>query len=99
MSGMAELLAKAGYCISGSDLEENDRTVFLKKMGLEIYIGHDKDNVLDANLVVFSSAVNHDNIEIRKAKKLGIPVMRREIKKIAKPNAAEEIANQILGAC
>ena len=77
MSGMAELLAKTGYSISGSDLEENDRTIFLKKMGLEIYIGHDKDNVLNANLVVFSSAVKEDNIEIRSAMNMNIPIIRR----------------------
>ena len=77
MSGMAELLYRTGYSISGSDLEQNDRTIFLAKLGLKLFIGHNESNVLGANLVVFSSAVDYQNIEIKKAKELGIPIMRR----------------------
>ena len=77
MSGMAELLARTGYNISGSDLVDNDRTKFLKSIGLKIYLGHDKNNIVNANLVVFSSAVNKNNPEIKAAKKLGIPIIRR----------------------
>ena len=77
MSGMAELLYRTGYSMSGSDLEQNDRTIFLAKLGLKIFIGHNENNVVGANLVVFSSAVDHQNIEIKKAKELGIPIMRR----------------------
>ena len=75
MSGMAELLYRTGYSISGSDLERNDRTKFLTKLGLKIFIGHDGNNVKNANLIVFSSAVSHKNIEIKRAKDLGIPIM------------------------
>ena len=77
MSGMAELLYRTGYFISGSDLEQNERTRFLMNLGLDISIGHKKNNVINANLVVFSSAVKRDNIEIKRARDLGIPVMRR----------------------
>ena len=78
MSGMAELLFKTGYSISGSDLEENDRTKSLSVLGLDISIGHNQNNVIDANLIVFSSAVNKEkNIEIKKGRELGIPIMRR----------------------
>ena len=58
MSGMAELLYRTGYSISGSDLRENDRTKFLDSIGLDIFIGHYENNVKDASLIVFSSAVN-----------------------------------------
>tara|TARA_Y100001970_G_C14207765_1_gene845063 strand:+ start:300 stop:1676 length:1377 start_codon:yes stop_codon:yes gene_type:complete len=77
MSGMAELLTHAGYSISGSDLTENDRTRFLRSLGLRVDIGHNKDNIKDSNLVVFSSAVKKDNIEIKAAKDLGIPIIKR----------------------
>jgi len=77
MSGMAELLSRTGYSISGSDLNENDRTQSLRSMGLKIYIGHKKGNVQGSNLVVFSSAVKKNNIEIKAAESLGIPVIRR----------------------
>ena len=77
MSGMAELLTKTGYSVSGSDLNENDRTKALKNMGLKVYIGHTKENIIDANLVVFSSAVKQDNIEIKAAEAMNIPVIRR----------------------
>ena len=77
MSGMAELLSRTGYSISGSDLNENDRTQSLRSMGLKIYIGHNKDNVQGSNLVVFSSAVKKNNIEIKAAENLGIPIIRR----------------------
>ena len=77
MSGMAELLVQSGYYISGSDLNENDRTRALKAMGININIGHSKDNVKETNLVVYSSAVNQNNIEIEAAKSRNIPIMRR----------------------
>ena len=45
MSGMAELLVKSGYCVTGSDLKENDRTIFLASIGLNISIGHKPENI------------------------------------------------------
>ena len=77
MSGMAELLTSEGYLVSGSDLNENDRTESLRKLGLKVYIGHSSDNISGSNLVVYSSAVKKDNIEIKAAEKLKIPVIKR----------------------
>ena len=77
MSGMAELLASEGYLVSGSDLNKNDRTESLKKIGLKIYIGHRSNNISGANLIVYSSAVKKDNIEIKAAERLKIPVIKR----------------------
>ena len=76
MSGMAELLASSGYIITGSDLESNDRVEFLSSINIDINIGHSKKNIDNTDLVVFSSAVDMDNIEIEEAKSNGIPVMR-----------------------
>ena len=64
MSGMAELLASSGYIITGSDLESNDREEFLSSINIDINIGHSKKNIDNADLVVFSSAVDINNIEI-----------------------------------
>ena len=77
MSGMAELLVQSGYFISGSDLNKNDRTRALKEMGINIKIGHSEDNVKETDLVVYSSAVNQNNIEIEAAKSRNIPIMKR----------------------
>ena len=77
MSGMAELLAKSGYSLTGSDLKENDRTRFLSSIGLDIFIGHNIENISDADLVVYSSAVDTENIEIKAAQRKGVPIIKR----------------------
>ena len=77
MSGMAELLFKDGYSISGSDLVENDRTNHLRKIGVNISLNHSEKNIENSNLIVYSSAVKIDNIEILAAKKNNIPVIKR----------------------
>ncbi len=61
MSGIAELLLNLGYNVSGSDLRETEITKRLAKMGGEIYQGHQGEWVLDAEVVVTSSAVKSDN--------------------------------------
>ena len=77
MSGMAELLVKSGYVITGSDIKKNDRTDFLSSIGLNISIGHDKKNIKEVDLVVYSSAISLDNIEIVAANKSEVPIIRR----------------------
>lgn len=78
MSGMAQYLHKTGYCITGSDRLRNDRTDELAKLGIKIYIGHNADNIGNAELVVRTSAVHDDNVEIREAEQRKIPVILRE---------------------
>ena len=77
MSGMAELLFKSGYVITGSDIKENDRTMFLSSLGIKIYIGHEAENISDADLIVYSSAVKIDNIEILEGRNAGVLVIKR----------------------
>ena len=91
MSGMAELLFNLGHTISGSDLTKTDRTDYLNKLGIEISIGHSEENILNPDLVVYSSAVNLDNCEIKAALKMNIPSIKRaemlgELLKV-KPNS------------
>jgi len=77
MSGVAHLLLKAGASVSGSDLKENRITEELKRLGAEIYIGHNAQNISGQSAVVYSSAVKEDNPEMRQAKSLGIPLLKR----------------------
>ncbi len=77
MSGIAELLHHNGFEVSGSDMQESVQTEYLQNLGVKIFIGHKAENICDAELVVYSSAVNTDNPEIQQAKKSGIPVIRR----------------------
>ncbi len=77
MSGIAELLFNLGFSISGSDLTKNDNVTRLQKLGIKIDIGHDHDNLKDADALVYSSAINMKNPEIIKAKEMHIPIIRR----------------------
>ena len=77
MSGIAQVLLQMGYKISGSDIKENKNTRMLQSMGAKIYIPHSEENVKDAQVVVYSSAIPMDNPEIKKAKEMGIPVISR----------------------
>jgi len=77
MNGIAQVLLNQGFIISGSDLKETETVLKLKEMGAKIFIGHNPENVVDTDLVVYSSAVTPDNPELQKAKELGIPTIPR----------------------
>ncbi|MCZ4250324.1 UDP-N-acetylmuramate--L-alanine ligase [Pseudoalteromonas shioyasakiensis] len=77
MGGIAEVLAFEGYRITGSDIAHSAMTERLIKVGAEVFIGHDENNVKDASVVVVSSAINEQNPEIKAAKAARIPIVRR----------------------
>lgn len=77
MSGIAEVLITSGYSVSGSDVSESANVKKLKTLGAEIYIGHKEENLNKVTVVVYSSAVNDSNPEVARAKREGIPVIRR----------------------
>ncbi len=77
MSGIAELLHIQGFDVSGSDMRESEMTRHLSDIGIQVRIGHDPDVVIDADVVVKSSAVTDDNPEIKSAFSRKIPVIRR----------------------
>ncbi|MDD3839009.1 MAG: UDP-N-acetylmuramate--L-alanine ligase [Clostridia bacterium] len=77
MSGLAKILIKNNFKISGSDINHSPLTDALEKLGATIYIGHHADNIKDADLVVYTAAVKQDNPEIIKSKQLGIPLIDR----------------------
>ena len=78
MSGIAEILLSEGFLVTGSDLSYSQNTEAVEKAGATIYIGHSADNVKDAEVVVYSSAVDiNTNPETLYAKEKGIPLIRR----------------------
>ncbi|MGH9161161.1 MAG: UDP-N-acetylmuramate--L-alanine ligase [Vicinamibacteraceae bacterium] len=77
MSGIAELLANLGYRVSGSDLKASDVTRRLAELGVRIGEGHDASHVGAADVVVVSSAVRPDNVEVVEAHRRHIPVIPR----------------------
>jgi UDP-N-acetylmuramate--alanine ligase len=77
MSGIAEVLLSSGYAVSGSDLKATPVTSRLEKLGAKIYEGHQATNVDGAHVVVISSAVRADNVEVVEAHRLKIPVIPR----------------------
>jgi UDP-N-acetylmuramate--alanine ligase len=77
MSGIAEVLLSSGYAVSGSDLRISPVTERLRNLGATIYEGHKAENVRGAHVVVVSSAVRPDNVEVLEAHHLKIPVIPR----------------------
>ena len=57
MSGIAHLLLKRGFRVSGSDLKENRVTDELKRLGAKIFVGHQAENITEQEVVVYSSAI------------------------------------------
>lgn len=77
MSGIAEVLINQGYEVTGSDMNRSPATAHLEKIGARIHFKHDADNVQDCQVVVTSSAVKADNVEVLCARKKMIPVIPR----------------------
>lgn len=77
MSGIAEVLHNEGYLVTGSDLKDSRVIQHLQSLDVRICIGHDERNVLGADVVVHSSDVAEENIEIIAARQQRIPVIPR----------------------
>lgn len=77
VGGIAQFLLKQGFKVSGSDKKTNKVTQKLEQLGATIYQHHHPDNIGDADLVVYSSAVSADNPELLEAKKIGIHLLQR----------------------
>ena len=76
MSGLAQIYHHLGYQVSGSDIKDSQIIRRLKKIGIKINIKHSEFNVIGAEIVVVSSAINTTNVELKFAKK-NIPVVPR----------------------
>jgi UDP-N-acetylmuramate--alanine ligase len=77
MGGIAEVLVNLGYKVQGSDLRPGPVTRRLESLGAEVHIGHDAALVEHADVVVVTSAVGDDNVEVEAAHALRRPVVQR----------------------
>jgi UDP-N-acetylmuramate--alanine ligase len=77
MSGIAELLVNLGYEVSGSDARRSETTDRLASQGVTIMIGHDAQHIGEADVVVVSSAVAADNVELASARARHVPIIAR----------------------
>ena len=77
MSGIAEILLSRGFEVSGSDKSLSDITNRLSSLGIKIYEGHSPENLNDADVLVYSSAVTLDNPEVQAAIQRKIPIIKR----------------------
>ncbi len=77
MCGIAEVLFNLGYTVSGSDIKASAVTQRLVELGVKVMIGHKRENVKEADVVVVSSAVDRSNDEVDEAYLNRIPVIPR----------------------
>lgn len=78
MSGLAEILLKEGFTVSGSDNKASDLTVRLESHGAKIMIGQKASNITDdIDLIVYTAAIHQDNPEWQSAKAAGLPMLSR----------------------
>ncbi len=79
MSSLAILLKGNGKNVSGSDSTESANTKMLKSNGIDVYIGHNSDNVKNADLIVYTAAISDSNPELVYAKQNNIPIIERAV--------------------
>ena len=77
MSGIAELLARLGHRVQGSDQKASGNTDRLTAAGVQVFIGHQADNLGEASVVVVSSAIKADNPELMAAREARLPIVQR----------------------
>ena len=77
MSGIAEILQHWGFVVTGSDANNSKITNELNQKGITVTIGHDIENIKNADVVVYSAAVKQDDPELVEAKNLNIPTIER----------------------
>ena len=77
MSGLAQIMKNMGFLIQGSDQNKNKNTINCSKSGIKIFIGHSVNNLKKATLLVKSTAIKKNNIELKYARKNKLPVYSR----------------------
>jgi UDP-N-acetylmuramate--alanine ligase len=87
MSGIAQLLLNLGNRVSGSDVKPSSLIEKLRHLGAEISIGHQRDNLADADIVIVTPAVKSDNPEL-------VAAQERNLKILTRAQALAELANQ-----
>ena len=77
MSGIAEILVNLGYRVSGSDQKRTETIERLERLGAKVFTGHRAENVEGVHVVVYSSAVARDNVELQTARQRQVPTIER----------------------
>lgn len=78
MSGLAEILLKERFTVSGSDMKESALTRHLEKIGASVFYGQKASNIIEGiDVVVYTAAIHEDNEEYREAKRQGLPMLSR----------------------
>ena len=78
MSGLAEILLREGFAVSGSDARESALTHHLEQAGASVYYGQRAENLSDqVDVAVYTAAVHPDNPEYAEAVRRGLPMMSR----------------------
>ena len=77
MSPLAEILFGMGVNVTGSDISESSATGRLRAVGIDVTVGHSGKNVQGASYIIRTAAARDDNVEIKSARKQGIPVFER----------------------
>ncbi len=79
MSGIAEILHKLGYTVSGSDQIDSETLQRLAGLGLQVQVGHTASHIAGAQVVVVSTAIKPDNPELLAARAANVPVVQRAV--------------------
>ncbi len=77
MSGLSLIMKRKGFKVQGSDLSSNKNVDRLRKEKIKVYIGHKKQNLKNATIVVISSAIKKNNSELIEARRKNLPVIKR----------------------
>ena len=77
MSGLAQIMKIMGFNVQGSDLAKNKNSDNCKKIGIKIMIGHVKKNISKATIIVKSTAIKNNNVELLSSKKKRLPIFER----------------------
>ncbi|MHB1545428.1 MAG: UDP-N-acetylmuramate--L-alanine ligase [bacterium] len=77
MSGIAEVLINSGYSVTGSDIENSQTIEKIESIGGKVFIGHSSENIKEAEVVVYSTAIQENNPELMEARSKKLTVLRR----------------------
>ncbi len=77
MSGLSMIMKRKGFKVQGSDISNNKNINRIRKENIKVYVGHKKQNISNATILVVSSAIKKNNPELIEAKSKGLPIYKR----------------------
>ena len=77
MSGLSLIMKRKGFKVQGSDLSLNKNIERLKKEKIKVFLGHKKKNIKNSTIIVISSAIKKNNLELIEAKRKNLPIITR----------------------